>query len=85
MFRSRLDDVGLVFCFDTEKRTGVHMWFVFFPIDVLFLDRKQKIVEMVALNPFSVYIPKKAAQYIVELPVGSKAKCAIGDRVRFKC
>lgn len=75
---------SMVLCFATEKRRSIHTWFVFFPLTVLFLNHQQRIVEIAHLNPFSVYIPKVKAQYIVELP-GAVLGCRVGDRVRFKC
>lgn len=81
-FKSRS---ALVFRFSDARRRALHMWFVFFPIDVLFLDAQQRIVEIKRnFRPFAVYIPKQKAQYIVELPVGTVRRCAVGDRVRFR-
>ncbi len=58
---------NLMFVFDDEKRRSLHMWFVFFPIEVLFLDKDKKIVEKVRLKPFSFYKSKEKARYVVEI------------------
>ena len=59
---------NLMFVFEKEKLIPLHMWFVFFPIDVLFLDKGKKIVEIKRnLRPFSLYWPKNKAKYVVEL------------------
>ena len=39
------------------------MFFVFFPIDVLFLDKNKKVVELKEnFKPFSIYFPKNKAK-----------------------
>ena len=59
---------NLVFVFDDEKRRSLHMFFVFFPIDVLFLDKDKKIIEIRKnLKPFGFYKSKEKAMYVVEL------------------
>ena len=59
---------NLMFVFDDEERRGLHMFFVFFPIDVLFLDKNKRIVEIKKnLMPFTFYKSKEKAMYVVEL------------------
>ncbi len=65
MFSKKKD---LVFIFNKEKRVALHMFFVFFSIDVIYLDKHKKIVEIKeSFQPFSCYMPKHKAQYVVEL------------------
>ncbi|MBI2523171.1 DUF192 domain-containing protein [Candidatus Woesearchaeota archaeon] len=77
----------LIFIFKKEKIIPLHMLFVFYPIDILFLN-KNKIVAEIKENfkPFSFYTPKNKAQYVIELPQGTikKTKTALGDRINFK-
>ena len=58
---------NLVFVFRKEQRTGIHMFFVFFPIWVFFLDSKKNVVEKAYLKPFSFYMPRKKAKFLVEI------------------
>lgn len=58
---------NLVFEFDKPKIVSLHTFFVFFPIDALFLDHKKKVVEKTTMRPFSFYTPKKKAKYVVEI------------------
>ena len=68
MFRFR--PVCLVFEFSKLQRNSLHMWFVFFPIDVLFLDGDRKVVEIKErFMPFAFYTPKKKSMFVIELPV----------------
>ncbi|PIY59855.1 signal peptidase II [Candidatus Woesearchaeota archaeon CG_4_10_14_0_8_um_filter_47_5] len=86
MFSRRKRDFGLVFIFDCEKYVPLHMWFVGYPIDVIFLSSEKEVVEMMeSFRPFSYYRPKKKARYIIELPDGTVAKTQTseGDKLSF--
>jgi len=53
---------------ETRKGAGIHMFFVFFPIDVYWLDSELNIVDKkMNVKPFTMAMPKKKAKYIVEL------------------
>jgi uncharacterized membrane protein (UPF0127 family) len=46
------------------------MLFVFYSINVLFLDSNKKVIDIKKrLRPFTFYSPKKKAKYIIELPI----------------
>src|SRR3989338_2820298 len=63
---------ALIFEFSKEKIFQLHMFFVFYPIDVLFMDKNKKVVEIKQdFRPFTFYTPKSKAQYIIELPNGT--------------
>ena len=65
----------LIFAFKKEKIVPLHMFFVFFQIDALFLDKNKKVVEIKeSFRPFEFYNPKKKARYVVELPQGTVKK-----------
>lgn len=84
MFRFRKPDYALVFVFRSERRADLHMLFVFFPIDVLFLDKNKKIIDIKKkFKPFSYYAPKAHAKYVIEVPVGRLNKTGVGDRIDF--
>ena len=62
------------------------MWFVFYPIDVLYLDENKTIVEIKTnFKPWEIYYPKKQANYIVELEQGiiKQTKTKLNDVVSF--
>jgi uncharacterized membrane protein (UPF0127 family) len=85
MFKTKVEQ-PLIFVFDKEKRHSLHMLFVFCPIDVLFLDRGKKVVEIKEnFKPFAFYMPKKPCTYLIELPAGAikKSGTALGDRIEF--
>lgn len=65
MFRKQCD---LIFIEKEEKYIPLHMFFVFYPIDVVYLNKKKEVVELKDnFFPFTVYSPKKKAQYVLEL------------------
>ncbi len=77
---------NLVFIFKKERIVPLHMFFVIFPIDVLFIDKNKKVVEIKEnFRPFRSYIPKAKAKYVIELPKGAvkKSKTEIGDIISF--
>ena len=80
-------DYALVFVLEKESKIGasVHMMFVFFPIDIVYLDSKKMVVDKASLNPWLLnYTPKKPAKYFVELPKGKAGEIKIGDELGWK-
>lgn len=86
MFHKKINNIGYVFRFNKEKLVPLTMFFVFFSIDVLFLDKDKKVVEIKEnLKPFSNYIPKKRAKYVIELPQNTirEKQINIGNKLEF--
>ena len=76
----------LVLVMERESRLGasIHMMFMRFPIDAVFLDKERRVVDIARLEPWSFnYTPKKAAKYVVEMAAGS-AKFKIGQRLELE-
>ncbi len=76
---------ALVLILKKEKIAPLHMFFVFFPIDVLFLDKNNIVVEIKeSLKPFAFYTPKNKAMYVIELPEGTvkRTKTQVGDKIK---
>lgn len=81
---SAVDDKAIVFVFKKEQTVSLHMFFVFYSIDVIFLDNAMKVIDIKeSFKPFAIYIPKKKAQYVVECSAGTvrKSRTTIGDRI----
>ena len=70
MFRRRLSE-DEVYLF-VEKResvaqTTIHMFFVFFPIAVVWLDGEKRVVDKTLARPFRpFYAPRSPAKYFIE-------------------
>ena len=80
MFRRSVpDDYALVFRFDAAKVRDLHMLFVFFPIDAVWVvDGVVRRVER--LRPWRSFA-RARADVIVELPAGAAADVDPGDRL----
>ena len=78
---------GLIFCLPRESiaNSTIHMLFVFFPIDLVYLNKDKKVVDIAKnILPFSLgYAPKKPSKYFVELPVGKSKKIKLGDELQW--
>jgi uncharacterized membrane protein (UPF0127 family) len=81
MFRRSIpDDYALVFEFDEVASRDVHMVFVPFPLDVLWL-RDGEVQRVKRLSPWTG-LAKAEADRLVELPAGSADRVEVGDDVR---
>lgn len=59
---------NLLFIFKKEIKIQLHMFFVFFPIDVVLLDKNKKIVELKQdFRPWTFFNSKNKAKYVLEL------------------
>lgn len=85
MFRRKFPP-GKAMLFDFKKlgRHGVHMSFMWFPIDLVYLDSDFKVVEVRArLKPWRFYRPKALAKYLIELPAGvvDRTRIRVGHKI----
>lgn len=63
---------------------AIHMFFMRFPIDAVFLSRDLGVVGMACdLAPWKMAGPIWSARSVLELPAGTLARagCAVGDRI----
>ena len=86
-FRRRLgQDEGLLLVGRTESRAeaAIHMFFVFFPIGVLWLDRENRVVDKAVARPFRpYYAPRAPAIGVLECQPEVLDSVEIGDKIRF--
>lgn len=78
---------ALVFVYGGEKTLSLHMFFVFYPIDVVWLSSDKRVVYLKPhFKPFTVCVPPVKAQYVIEAPDGAilQAQTAIGDQIEFE-
>jgi uncharacterized membrane protein (UPF0127 family) len=73
MFQKRENAHALLFDFTGRKRLALHSFFVFFPFLAIWLDDKNRVLEIMRVNPFSFNIySKKPFSKIVEIPINHK-------------
>ena len=81
-------DYALVFDFGRETQWGasIHMLFVFFPIDLIYLNEKKQVVDLQeSVLPWTLnYTPTKPARYLIEMPLENGKKISLGDQLEWK-
>jgi uncharacterized protein len=66
---------------------SIHMFFMKFPIDIVFLDKGNKVVYIVeGIRPWKVSKLVRNAHSVLELPSGTVKTCLteVGDKLEFK-
>ena len=89
MFKNKLEKGLILKIPNTRSRSGsaIHMFFVKFPLDIIFADTNKEVVDTVSINPWKMYTPKKPARYVIEMEKGtiSSSRTEIGDKLDFVC
>lgn len=87
-FRRTLgDDEGLLLIGRRESRidAAIHMFFVFFPIAAIWLDRNGRVVDTKLARPFRLaYVPRAPARDVLEGPPTLLERVRIGDQLRVR-
>jgi hypothetical protein len=94
MLSSSRKDLLLVFPKEGRLSSSIHMLFMNYPLDVLWINEKMKIVDVKKKIPpvnflkrktWKIYKPKEKAKYILELRIGKieKSESKVGDEVEF--
>ena len=74
MFRFPKEN-GLILWFNKEKYVALHTFFVFFPIDIIYLNNDKEVVKIRRnIKPFIALIPHVKCKYIVELKNAENVK-----------
>lgn len=69
-----------------KTRFGIHTFGLKFPIDVLILDHKNKVVKIKkSLKPNSIFLWNPAHDMVIELPQGTidKKKIKINETIKY--
>lgn len=86
MFRKDIPvDFAMVFTMRKPMTVGVHMLFVFFPIDVIFLDERKRVIGTGMLKPWLGHTQMKGVKYLIETHQGTieTHDITIGDDLEF--
>ncbi|NTV24507.1 MAG: hypothetical protein HGA85_09185 [Nanoarchaeota archaeon] len=84
MFSKKKSDSCLIFAFNPPRKIDLHMFFVFYSIDLIFLGKNREVIEIKqSFRPFTFYFPKTAAAYVIEAEEGASRLVKLGDRISF--
>jgi 2,3-bisphosphoglycerate-independent phosphoglycerate mutase len=88
MFRRALPE-GEVYLFvegrESVAGTAIHMFFVFVPIAVVWLDGNKRVVDKALARPFRpYYAPHQPAQYVLEGHSSLLEQVSLGDQLEFE-
>ena len=73
MFRGKKNARALLFDLKKPVRKAIHSFFVFFPFIAVWLDDKDKVIEIKLVKWFKPYIvPKRPWKKLIEVPVNKK-------------
>jgi uncharacterized membrane protein (UPF0127 family) len=87
MFRSSIpSDYAMIFVMKKPSSVGIHMLFMRFPIDVIFLNGEKKIIGLSHLKPWTGHSSMKNVKYVIETNSGAieKYKLSIGGKMEFE-
>ncbi|SFM46442.1 DUF192 domain-containing protein [Methanolobus profundi] len=88
MFSRRIpEDYALVFVMKKVQKVSLHMLFVNYPIDVIYLDEQKKVVKTDSLKPWiGGSSSGKKIKYVIETSHGKNHRTGIktGDVLKFE-
>ncbi len=89
MFRTDLQNRGMLFSFSDEKPRSFWMQFTFIPLEAIHIDSQGTVVDIISMEPCTslvcrTYLSSKPAQYVLEVPKGfyQKHSVCIGQKIR---
>lgn len=85
MFRKKLEqNKGLLIKFFPGS-SSVHSFFMRFPIDLIFISKDLRVVDLKTLKPWRIYSPKKRSELVLEVNEGviKEKGIEIGDLLEF--
>ena len=77
----------ILFKFNRESNLNFNMVFVFYPIDIIFIDDDSRVVDMKKrFNPFTTYYCKRKSMYALEVREGfiNRHRIRLGDTIRME-
>lgn len=87
MFRRHIPPgYAMIFVLKKPSSVNVHMLFMRFPIDVIFLNNEKKIAGLSRLNPWTGHKAMENVKYVIETHAGSveKYNLSIGGQMEFE-
>lgn len=60
---------------------GIHLFFVFFPLQAIWLNDQLIVVDVKAANPWTLSWPKSGAKYLIETPAQNPLPVETGQKL----
>ena len=80
MFSFRESARILLFSFERKQKIRIHSFFVFYPFAAVWLDEKNKIVDLKIVKPFVPCISHNGkADKLIEIPINEYYKYLVGS------
>jgi uncharacterized membrane protein (UPF0127 family) len=86
MFRKSIPpEFAMIFAMKRPASVNVHMLFMRFSIDVIFLNEEKRITGLSRLNPWTGYKSMKNVKYVIEMSAGAIERygLSIGGKMDF--
>ena len=64
--------------------TAIHMWFVFQPLAVIWLNSEPRVVDVRVAQPWRWYVPHAPARFVLEGTADLASHFEVGDLVGFE-
>lgn len=87
MFRKNIpSEYSMIFILEKPSSVNVHMLFMRFPIDVIFLNEDKKVSGLSQLNPWLGYKAMKGIRYVLEMKAGTieRYNLSTGGQMEFE-
>ena len=87
MFRKSIEqDFAKIFVLKKPTSVNIHMLFVFFPLDIMFLDAEKNVSGCFHLNSWIGYKGMKNIKYVIEMKAGTieRYNLASGGQMEFQ-
>ncbi len=88
MFSSRIpEDYALIFVMKKPQKISLHMLFVNYPIDAIFLDQQKRVIKTDSMKPWTGRCSCRGkVKYIIETSHGKSKRMDIsaGDKLEFR-
>ena len=83
--RSLVDGEGLLLVDSKEtiSNAGIHMWFVFMSLGVVWINESGRVVDTLEAKPWRFYFPSRSARFVLEGNPSILKGISIGDDLEF--
>ncbi|MAF89238.1 MAG: DUF192 domain-containing protein [Candidatus Pacebacteria bacterium] len=82
MMRKSIKPLLFDFKRDSTMLCSIHTFFMLKPIDIVYINSKNEVVQVIKAKPWRIYYPRKKSRYVLELPAGMGRKFTAGKKIK---